>query len=91
MTDSQCVDSYQVEATPVGGSGSTNTSSPASIVDVSGLDVCQYNYNFVGSLFASYGAQSELSLAVIYSANLSGSKITDFFVGKHYYVHSALL
>ena len=64
----------------MGGSGSTNTSSLTSTVDVSGLDVCQYNYNFVGSLFASYGAQSELSLAVIYSANLSGLKITDFLL-----------
>ena len=72
LTDSQCVDSYQVEAFQIGGSGYSSKSSPSSIVDVSGLDVCQYNYSFVGSVFTAGGVQSELSSPVRFSANLSG-------------------
>ena len=74
VTDSQCVDSYQVEATRVGGSGSISTSSPTSTVDVSSLDVCQYNYSFVGSVLTAGGVQSELSSPEIFSVNLSGEK-----------------
>ena len=73
MTDSQCVDRYQVETTPVGGSGPTNTSSPTSTVEVSGLDVCQYNYIFVGSTFTASGFQSELSSPENFSV-ISGKK-----------------
>ena len=73
MADSQCVDSYQVEATPVGGSGSISTSS-TSAVDVTGLNVCQYNYNFVGSVLTAGGVQSELSSPEIFSINLSGER-----------------
>ena len=72
MTDSQCVDSYQVEATPVGGSGFISTSSPTSTVDVSGLNVCQYNYSFVGSVLTAGGVQSELSSPESFFADLSG-------------------
>ena len=75
MTDSQCVDSYQVKATPVGDSGSTNTSSPTSTVNVSGLDVCQYNYSFVGSVFTASGVQSELSSPESFFADLSGKNM----------------
>ena len=74
MTDSQCVDSYQVEATPVGGSGSISTSS-TSTVDVSGLDVCQYNYSFVGSVLTAGGVQSELSSPESFFADLSGKNV----------------
>ena len=74
MTDSQCVDSYQVEATPVEGSGSISTSSLTSTVNVSGLDVCQYNYSFVGSVFTAGDVQSELSSPQSFSVNLSGEK-----------------
>ena len=72
MADSQCVDSYQVEAIPVGGSGSTNTSSSTSTVDVTGLDVCGYNYSFVGSVFTPSGVQSELSSPESFSVTISG-------------------
>ena len=83
MTDSQCVDSYEVEATPVGGSGSTNTNSPTSTVDVSGLDVCQYNYSFVGSVFTAGGVQSELGSPEIFSADLSGKMDSIDLLTKH--------
>ena len=74
VADSQCVDSYQVETTPVGGSGSISTSSPISPVDVSGLNVCHYNYSFVGSVLTAGGVQSELSSPESFSVNLSGEK-----------------
>ena len=75
VADSQCVDSYQVEVTPVGGSGSsTNASSPTSTVDVNGLDVCQYNYSFVGSVLTTGGVQSNLSSPVSFSVDLSGKE-----------------
>ena len=74
VADSQCVDSYQVEVTPVGGSGSTSTSSPTSTVDVNGLNVCQYNYRFVGSVFTAGETQSVLSAARSFSADLSGKE-----------------
>ena len=67
-----CVDSYLVEAIPVGGNGSTNTSSPTSTVDVSGLDVCRYNYLFVGSAFSAKGVQGNQSYPVSFTANLTG-------------------
>ena len=72
VADSQCVNSYQVEAIPMGGSGSTNTSSSTSTVDVSGLDVCRYNYTFVGSVFTAKGFQSELSSPESFSFDISG-------------------
>ena len=74
VADSQCVDRYQVEATPVGGSGSTSTSSPTSTVDVSGLNICQHNYSFVGSVFTAGGVQSGLSSPVSFSAHPSGTR-----------------
>ena len=78
MADSQCpalgLSIYQVEATPEGANESvnTNTSSPSSVVDIYGLDVCQYNYSFVGSVFTTDGVQSELSSPVSFSIDLSG-------------------
>ena len=72
VADSQCVDSYLVEAIPVGGSGSTNASSPTSTVDVSGLNVCGYNYLFVGSAVTAKGVQGNQSYPVPFTANLTG-------------------
>ena len=74
VPDSQCtcVDSYLVEAIPVGGNGSTNTSSSTSTVDVSGLDVCGYNYLFVGSAVTAKGVQGNQSYPVPFTANLTG-------------------
>ena len=79
VADSQCVDGYQVEATPLGGSGSTNTNSPISTVDIGGLDVCRYNYSFVGSVFTAGGSKSDVSPPVSFSANLSGMKLLSIY------------
>ena len=79
FANSQCEvqnpNSYQVVATTVGGMGSASkvhASSLAPTVDISGLDVCRYNYSFVGSVFNSGGVQSELSSIVSFSVDLSG-------------------
>ena len=85
MADSQCEvldpESYQVVAIPVRGNGSASiitSKSPTSTVDVNGLDLCQYNYSFVGSVFTADGVQSEPSSPVSFSADPSGMSIKQY-------------
>ena len=79
VADSQCevLDpaSYQVEAILVGGNGSASiimSKSSTSTVNVNDLDLCQYNYSFVGSTFTADGVRSKPSAPVSFSADLSG-------------------
>ena len=79
VAESRCpalgLHSYHVEATPAGVNISNNyinASSATSIVDVSGLDVCRYNYSFVGLVFAADGVHSDLSSPMSFSIDLSG-------------------
>ena len=66
---------YHIVAASKGGSTTTNTNSTTSVVDVSGLDLCQYSYSFVGSVVTTGGFQSDLSSPVDFSTNLSGKNI----------------
>ncbi len=71
MTDTQCVASYQVDATPTSGTGSTSSSTDSTF-DVTGLNVCENNYTLSGSVFTADRVQSVLSSPINFTANLSG-------------------
>ncbi len=61
-----------VNATQDGDSGSVSGSSSTSPVTVNGLDVCLYNYNFVGYVITPGGVSGELSPPFSFTSDLSG-------------------
>ena len=75
VTDTQCVVSYQVDATPTSGTASTS-SSTESTFNVTGLNVCENNYTLAGSVITAGGVQSTLSSPFSFTANLSGTLLS---------------
>ena len=75
VIDTQCVASYQVDATPTSGTVSTssNTDSTFSVTD---LNICENNYALAGSVFTASGVQSALSSPYSFTANLSGTLLS---------------
>ncbi len=71
VTDTQCVASYQVDATPTSGPVSTSSSTDSTF-NVTGLNVCENNYTLSGSVFTADRVQSVLSSPINFAANLSG-------------------
>ncbi|XP_064393493.1 mucin-2-like [Halichondria panicea] len=70
VTDTQCVASYQVDATPTSGPVSTSSSTDSTF-NVTGLNVCENNYTLSGSVFTADRVQSVLSSPINFAANLS--------------------
>ncbi len=75
VTDTQCVATYQVDATPTSGPVSTNSSTDSTF-NVTGLNVCENNYTLSGSVFTAGGVQSALSSLFSFTANLSGTLLS---------------
>ncbi len=69
VDNTQCVATYVVNTTQDGDSGS----STASPVVVNGLDVCRYNYSFVGYVITPDGESGELSPPFNFTSDLSGT------------------
>ncbi len=71
VADTQCVATYQVDATPTSGLVSTNSSTDSTF-NVTGLNVCENNYTLAGSVFTADRVQSALSSPINFAARLSG-------------------
>ena len=71
-TNSFCAATFVATATQDGDSETISGMNSTSPVSVSGLDVCQYNYSFVGSVVTSGGVAGEMSTATSFTADLSG-------------------
>ncbi len=65
---------YVVNATQDGNSGSVSGgSSSTTLVTVNGLDLCRYNYSFVGYVITAGGSVGNMSAPPFsFTANLSG-------------------
>ena len=68
VNDTQCVATCVVNATADGSSGSSMNST----VPVSGLDLCEFSYSFVGYVVTPGGVAGGMSDAFEFTANLSG-------------------
>ncbi len=66
---------YLIKASPVGGSGSISFNSTSTTLDISGLNVCQYNYSVNVSTITAGGVWSGVSSSVTFTADLSGTFI----------------
>ena len=75
IDDSRCVSTYHVNVTYEGGTTTTMTG-PASPVTVMNLDICRYNYSFVGYTTSMTGEQSATSAVSDFMFNIS-SNITE--------------
>ncbi len=73
VDNTRCAATYVINATQDGDSGSVsggeNSTSP---VVVNGLDVCRYNYSFVGYVITPGGVSGELSPPFSFTSDLSG-------------------
>ncbi len=75
VADTQCVATYQVDATPTSGTVSTSSNTDSTF-NVTGLNVCENNYTLSGSVFTAGGVQSALSSPYSFTANLSGTLLS---------------
>ncbi len=77
VDNTECVAIYVINATQDGDSGSVSgEESPTSLVVFNGLDVCRYNYSFVGNVITPDGVSGELSPPSSFTADLSGTVCT---------------
>ena len=71
IDDPRCVAMYHVNVTQEGGP-TTSVSGSSSPVIVDGLDLCLYNYSFVGYTTSMTGEVSGVSISVDLTVNLTG-------------------
>ena len=71
--NSPCAATFVATATQDGGSETISNMSSTSPVSVSGLDVCRYNYSFVGNVVTSGGVAGSMSDVNSFTADLSGT------------------
>ena len=76
--NSLCAATFVATATQDGGSETFSNMSFTSPVSVSGLDVCRYNYDFVGNVVTSGGVAGEMSIATSFTADLSGTCVVSY-------------
>ena len=71
IDDPRCVAMYHVNVTQEGGP-TTSVSGSSPLVIVGGLDLCLYNYSFVGYTTSMTGEVSGVSISVDLTVNLTG-------------------
>ncbi len=71
IDDARCVTNYHVNVTQEGGP-TTSVSGSSSPVNASGLDLCRYNYSFVGYTTSMTGEVSGVSASVDLTIDLTG-------------------
>lgn len=74
IDDAQCVTNYHVNVTREGGPTSSVYGSPSPVI-VGDLDLCRYNYSFVGYTTSMTGLVSGVSASVNFMVNLTGEII----------------
>ena len=73
VDDLRCAATFVANATQDGGSQTFSVSNSTSLVSIGDLDVCRYNYSFVGNVVTSGGEAGEMSPVASFTADLTGT------------------